>query len=305
MWPAQLCVRGDVYALQETKKSVKLVATSLLMLLILVGQLCANEIITFGSGENSFSMEFVKVGAPGNRPDTDPRIEYPTGPNGSGAVPYEYSIAKFEVSCEQMKAVARDNGLPSLPAELAENICQDPRSTYGDTNGVGKAFTNWLNEQKGYEPAYISSFMRNPNARFALANGDEWYKAAYYDPANDTYYDYATGSDTVPSYTSGGRDPGTAVIYRQPNLNFLRDVELAGGESPFGTVGQTGNIGEVEESNRFYFAGVLDSRFAAWESRQREFTGVHGFRVVMIPEPSCGVLSFAFVVMLTFRWRQS
>ena len=90
-----------------------------LFTITLNGELIASDIITFGSGENSISMEFVKVGAPGNRPDTDPRIEHPTGPNGSGAVDYEYSIGKFEVSCGQMGIAAVAGAFGDFPIYLA------------------------------------------------------------------------------------------------------------------------------------------------------------------------------------------
>ena len=47
---------------------------------------------TFGSGDNTFDIEFVTIGDPGNFPDT-------TGaPNPAGSVDYVYRIGKFEVS---------------------------------------------------------------------------------------------------------------------------------------------------------------------------------------------------------------
>ena len=49
-------------------------------------------VVSFGSGEYAFQMEFVTIGNPGNLADT-------TGtPNPAGAVGYEYGIGKFEVS---------------------------------------------------------------------------------------------------------------------------------------------------------------------------------------------------------------
>src|SRR5690349_13624949 len=47
----------------------------------------------FGSGANSFQIDFVTIGSPGNPPDANP--------NPAGAVPYEYRIGKYEIS-EQM-----------------------------------------------------------------------------------------------------------------------------------------------------------------------------------------------------------
>ncbi len=49
-------------------------------------------VVSFGSGGNTFNMEFVTIGNAGNAADT-------TGaPNPAGAVGYEYGIGKFEVS---------------------------------------------------------------------------------------------------------------------------------------------------------------------------------------------------------------
>src|SRR3954452_9182524 len=48
---------------------------------------------TFGSGANSFNIDFVTIGNPGNAPDANP--------NPAGAVDYTYRIGKYEVS-EQM-----------------------------------------------------------------------------------------------------------------------------------------------------------------------------------------------------------
>ena len=45
---------------------------------------------TFGSGANSFSIDFVTIGNPGNPPDANP--------NPAGAVPYSYRIGTYEIS---------------------------------------------------------------------------------------------------------------------------------------------------------------------------------------------------------------
>lgn len=52
--------------------------------------------VTFGSGTNSFQMEFVTIGYPGNAADT-------TGaPNPAGSVSYVYGMAKYEVSIDMI-----------------------------------------------------------------------------------------------------------------------------------------------------------------------------------------------------------
>lgn len=46
---------------------------------------------------------------------------------------------------------------------------------------------------------YTCNMVRSANAFFALPNIDEWYKAAYYDPINNTYSNYSTKSNDAPS----------------------------------------------------------------------------------------------------------
>src|SRR4051812_45933792 len=58
---------------------------------------------TFGSGANSFDIDFVTIGNPGNPPDANP--------NPAGAVPYTYRIGKYEIS-EQM--IDKANALGGL-----------------------------------------------------------------------------------------------------------------------------------------------------------------------------------------------
>ena len=84
-------------------------------------------------------------------------------------------------------------------------------------------------------------------ARYFLPSVDEWYKAAYYDPTSGVYYDYPTGSDTAPTAVASGTAAGTAV-YNQLLAQGPADITLAGGLSPYGTMGQGGNVSELEET---------------------------------------------------------
>ncbi|NDB97175.1 MAG: hypothetical protein EBZ78_13635, partial [Verrucomicrobia bacterium] len=111
-----------------------------------------------------------------------------------------------------------------------------------------------------------------------LPSVDEWYKAAYFDPAINYYYEWPTGSDqglaeaqsvgggwTLPP---GGTAPGTAVYYGH---HGPADIDNAGGLSPYGTMAQGGNVFEWQENGMvrggswgsFYFYGgwlALSSR---------------------------------------------
>ena len=70
----------------------------LLTLLVLSGLSAQAQTIIeyFGSGPNSFAIEFVEIGNPGNLADT-------TGsPNPVGSVGYKYNMGKYEINLEQI-----------------------------------------------------------------------------------------------------------------------------------------------------------------------------------------------------------
>src|SRR4029079_10966402 len=97
------------------------------------------------------------------------------------------------------------------------------------------AFVNWLNTSTGHQAAYQlnanataltlwssaqawqaggENLYRHKDAYYFLPSEDEWYKAAYHksDGLTANYWDYATGSNSIPTAVSGGTDSGTAVF---------------------------------------------------------------------------------------------
>lgn len=224
---------------------------------------------TFGSGANTFDIQFVTIDNPGNAADA-------TGaPNPAGSVGYIYNIGKFEIS-EQM--IDKANALGSLGITKLIRGPDKPATQVSWNEGA--RFVNWLNTSTGSPPAYkfaiqpgnvgysansiiqlwsVSDAGYNPNnpyrnnmARYVLPTVDEWYKAAYYDPVSGVYYDYATGSNTAPTSIFSGTAVGTAVYGLSNPINPLHlpaDVTLAGGLSPSGTMGQGGNAYEWEETD--------------------------------------------------------
>lgn len=216
--------------------------------------------ITFGSGVNTFSMEFVTIGNPGNAADT-------TGiPNPAGAVNYEYGIGKFEVSEDMVdKYNALNPTLQILKTNQHPNLPARSISWY-----EAARFVNWLNTSTGYVAAYkfthgLVNFntelwapgdagynplnpFRNSMAKFVLPSYDEWYKAAYYDPSNNTYYDFPTGSNSAPTAVASG-DAANTAVYNQGVNNLPAEVNMAGGLSPYGVMGLGGNVWEWEESS--------------------------------------------------------
>lgn len=308
-----------------------------LISLLLFVACCHAETVVFNAGDGSFEIQFVPISDPGNPDDT--RQEYVVGPERNqfvdpyhiGGVDYEYSIAKFELSCESVR-IADDLGVFASP--LGTSLCSDDavRDKPVDLDPPRVIeFFNWLNAISGYQPAYAKSNntgrlgkwqpddpgynpqnpTRNAGARFFMANADEFHKAAYFDPVSEVWLDYPTGSNKRPIAVVEGVEPGTAVVdgVRQ-DLFDLADVDRAGGLSAYGTMGQIGNVEEWEEEFGWKRAGVLergDTSFAS-RSRIRNNTGATaGLRIVAVtpvPEPSSlTLLAFALCSRRAFRRR--
>jgi hypothetical protein len=253
-------------------------------------------LVTFGSGANQFNMEFVTIGNPGNAADT-------TGaPNPAGAVGYEYGLGKFEVSVDM---ITKFNASQSL------QIATDTRSSRANkpapvTWNNAARFVNWLNTSTGNVPAYkfsskgnvnadialwapgdagydASNRYRNSLAKYVLPSYNEWYKAAYYNPTNSTYYDYANGSDTAPTAVASGTTDNTAV-YSQTLAQGPADVNLAGGLSPYGVMGLEGNVFEWEENsldlaNSLGFS-IRGIRGGSWDSNSVNLKSSSRFGVI-------------------------
>jgi formylglycine-generating enzyme len=284
---------------------------------------------SFGGGANAFQVDFVTIGNPGNPADT-------TGsPNPAGSVPYAYRIGKFEIS-EQM--IDKANTLGGL------GITKDTRGADKPATSVSwfeaAQFVNWLNTSTGNTPAYkfdaggtfqlwqpgdpgydaVNRF-RNSAAKYFLPSADEWYKAAYYDPAGGVYWDYPTGSNTPPIAVAGGMAPGTAVVLQGIPAGPA-DTMQAGGLSPYGTMAQGGNGGEWDETEfdlvNDSVLGLRGRRGGAWDSvpstlsAEFRFTSEPavsnfgtGFRVASaIPEPSGMAIHVIGVLTLPYLRRQ-
>jgi Sulfatase-modifying factor enzyme 1/PEP-CTERM motif len=280
----------------------------------------------FGSGANTFNIDFVHVGNPGNTADT-------TGvPNPAGKVDYTYRMGKYEISEDMIDKANAEGGLGI---------------TYYDFPGVDKPatniswyeaarFVNWLNTSTGHSPAYKfdlqpgdpgyntfqdialwspgdpgynpSNPFRNSNAFYFLPSTDEWYKAAYYDPAADVYYNYPTGSDgPIDGIDFAGDTDFDAVFYDEGFNNDPNDITDVGVLSPYGTAGQGGNVEEWDESaydlvnnstseargvrGGFWlsFSGDLQASFRHSDFPTYEVFHI-GFRVASVPEPSTVLL---------------
>jgi formylglycine-generating enzyme required for sulfatase activity len=218
-------------------------------------------VVSFGSGANQFNMEFVTIGNPGNAADT-------TGaPNPAGAVGYTYGIGKFEVS-EDM--ITKFNASQSLQITTVTRGPNKPATSVSWNEAA--RFVNWLNTSTNGFAAYkfttggvndhialwtasdtldydASNPYRSKRATYVIPSYNEWYKAAYYNPNDSTYYDYANGSNTRPTAVVGGTGSNTAVYWYtgEAEPEVPADVSQAGGLSPYGVMGLGGNVEEFDE----------------------------------------------------------
>ena len=263
---------------------------------------------TFGSGTNTFDINFVTVGNAGNSADT----------TTYGAVPYQYRVGTYEISQNAItKATA--SGMANVTAGTWTG--NQPAASISWYEAA--AFVNWLNTSSGYQAAYDLTFSgswsmnvwssadawtlggtnlyRHKDAYYFIPSENEWYKAVYYNPAGTNYFDYPTATVIAPTAVASGTNAGTAVYDNKTNSPAI--VDSAGGLSPYGTMGGGGNISEWMESaldgtnsasseNRTIRGGswandvsVLNAEFRQGVAPTGEFAAV-GFRVASIPEPS-------------------
>jgi probable HAF family extracellular repeat protein len=177
------------------------------------------------------SLETVPVGNPGNAPDTQVMLTDSTSGYGSVGYTYnigKYEVTTGQYVEFLNKVAASDsyglyntlmwsdiygckiqrNGSPgSYSYSVATGYANRPVNYVGPWDAF--RFANWLNngqqtaqqdptvtEHGAYtitqEKISNNTIVRNAGSKWAVASENEWYKAAYYNPANSSYYTYPT-----------------------------------------------------------------------------------------------------------------
>ena len=277
---------------------------------------------TFGTSGNEFTINFVNIGNTDNAADT----------TSYGAVPYEYRAGVDEISQNDI-AKATASGMANVTAGAwTGNRPAADISWY-----AAAAFVNFLNTNSGKTAAYDLTFSsgswsmalwsseqawtaggtnlyRNKDAYYFLPSENEWYKAAYYNAAGTNYFLYPTASSSVPTAVASGTNAGTAV-YNGGAVRNPAAVTFAGGLSPYGTMGQGGNVYEWTESafdgsnssssearairGGDWFDSEFVLRSSVRDSGGPTFELINiGFRVASVPEPS----TYALLLMAGAGW---
>jgi probable HAF family extracellular repeat protein len=197
-------------------------------------------------------IDTVAVGNPGNAPDT----------TGRGAVSYEYRIGTYEVTNSQYaeflnaKAASDPFDLYSLDmgsvfqggitrSGTSGSYAYAVKPNMGDKPVIAVRpqdalrFANWLHNGQGsgdtetgaYTMSLGEAVTRNPGAAWFLPSTNEWYKAAYHQPAAqggdfDNYWLYPTKSNNKPT---SDQPPGSTSPVPANTANFYDDDGSANG----------------------------------------------------------------------------
>ena len=241
--------------------------------------------------QSTVSFDWVTVGDPGN--PNDPLTNVPgvgSIPHPErGAVPYVYSISKYETTIGQYAAYLNATGQGYMDVVdytvsgiarvgTGGNHAYHVRNLHSFSGGRANAnlsvtyidyldavrFVNWLHNGQGNGSTETGAYTisggqitRNPDARYWIPTENEWYKAAYYDPSPDgpadDYWLYPWRSDVLQGRPANFYN-GTYTVTGQPTqgsfITFLTDVGF-GTPSYYGTAGQAGNVEEYTEGDAF------------------------------------------------------
>jgi sulfatase modifying factor 1 len=214
--------------------------------IVLAGTMMNAEAITIAHGGDSVDIDFVDIGNVGNTGDT--------AVAGYGAVDYEYSIGKFEVTADQWAAVIAADSVVGNAGNWSGSQPTASSSWY-----EAAKFANWLTSGDALQGAYgfsdATTFtgvdrdtaLTTFGTIYVLPTEDEWYKAAYLKSDGSGYTTYATGNSTPDGIGFAGDTDYDSVF----NDGYSNGAPLAVGGGSMennGTYDMGGNVWEWGES---------------------------------------------------------
>ncbi len=204
-------------------------------------------------------------------------------------------------------------------AARVANWLHNGAQTYGTSDASASAPQNSGAYTLGTATSGTSP-AKNSGAQFYIPTENQWYKAAFYkgSGANAGYWDYATQSDTTPTAVTadatGIGSAGSAGNFANRTFGAVWNGQVGnvttvgtnGGPSAYGAFDMSGNLSEwndlaeAAESSRGVRGGdfgnggatTLWSAYRITTSATVE-SGVIGFRLVAVPEPSTYAMALA------------
>jgi formylglycine-generating enzyme required for sulfatase activity len=319
--------------------------------LVVLGASCIS-VGAVGAAEAAITIPMVPVGNAGNAADTTGfgSVSYAYNIGQTDVTAAQYTAFLNAVAKTDTYGLYNSNMASSFAAAGISQSGSSGSYTYATTKngnfpvnyvtwGDAARFANWLtnNQPTGTEGngttetgSYtlngatsneaLLAVTRNANANYVIPTENEWYKAAYYNPASSSYYLYTTSSNSQPSNVLSATGTNNANYYDEYNgsstdpTNYLTPVgAFADSVSPYGTYDQGGDLFQWNESvysgsYRRLRGGSFEGSYEDLQSGNfadnypaDEYANI-GFRVSQVPEPaSMGVLGLGVAGMLVRR----
>ncbi len=274
------------------------------------------ETITHGS--HSVEIDFLSIGPPGNSGDSFSSGLGSAFRSGVGQVDYGYRIGKFEVTAGQWATVR------AADARVGGAGSWNGSQPVGDVSLYSAAkFANWLTSGSALAGVYQfsptgddllsidrESALASYDKVYVLPTLDEWYKAAWFNPRSTNRIAYEAYSlNDANNIDHSMLTVGTGGANVDDHMSAPWAVGTGGAELN-GTFDMTGNVWEWTEA--FVQRGEGQTVWlrvgGAWNSTSFNLAsgashltslthqdpifegGSTGFRMVVIPEPSSGLM---------------
>jgi formylglycine-generating enzyme len=196
-------------------------------------------------------------------------------------------------------------------------------------------FANWMNNGQGNgdtesgsytlqggtpTPSNADSIVRNAGAIIVVPSENEWYKAAYYNPATNAYFGYPTSSNATPVSSSPTSLPNHVNFGAHGAEGPTNVGAYTGTKSPYGAFDMGGNAYQWNESligedrglrGGGWGGGLTIELQSIYRGSAMPDPGIYGgvdigFRLAMVPEPSTLALAtLGFAASIAWRWRRS